>query len=570
MGSAIGLSMWTSITIIGLGEGANDEETEALLRWKPRWLGNRTCEACVKTACEMESTSGRELVTVASLDYGVSQRGDAEADSYAMAKDPVDYTEEWGASRVVEGDKALSCTVLTQYYETHKFKRKEYTTPDMAIILKATTTVKARALKPGSSGAKEVRGRVERLSKDSTPKASEEGVSQRQERPKEPWGKEKVPEEAKRRKLVHVTSSSKKFGTLVSHEAKSTSEPKLLASASKAIKLEMVREAEAEEAREEAARRAAEAAEEEAAKQKPVREKGKSPSFLAGREETLATALVEALSQEVRSATESFYRFWTDRWQLHASSYDATDLTRALVSQSVRTFSLALECREALSDFQTRTQSSEEKTASLAKELKAARAEAEEARAPKLEEMVKLESALAQIEALKKEVHESQYEVASLTKKVEVSNEHQKVTAEALEKANLSLVGAQEANRFLETQLKWYVDDASHDREEAVQEYVANFHNTEEYKSFSAYWRNFAYAEVMERAEELYPNLDLTQLRSEFVDEVPQTPAEEVQENNAAEVEETNADAQVVEAPSTERLPHLPRLRLVFFSVFRM
>lgn len=72
---------------------------------------------------------------------------------------------------------------------------------------------------------------------------------------------------------MYVTSSSGKFGTPVSHETKSTGEPKLLASTSKAIKLEIVREVEAEEAREEAARRAVEAAEEEAAKQKPVREK---------------------------------------------------------------------------------------------------------------------------------------------------------------------------------------------------------------------------------------------------------------------------------------------------------
>lgn len=45
-------------------------------------------------------------------------------------------------------------------------------------------------------------------------------------------------------------------------------------------------------------RRAVEPSEEEADKQKP-REKGKSPSFLAGREETLAPALVKALPEEV-------------------------------------------------------------------------------------------------------------------------------------------------------------------------------------------------------------------------------------------------------------------------------
>ncbi|XP_022862709.1 uncharacterized protein LOC111382907 [Olea europaea var. sylvestris] len=314
--------------------------------------------------------------------------------------------------------------------------------------------------------------------------------------------------------------------------------------------MEMVREVEAEEAREEAARRAAEAAEEEAAKEKPVREKGKSPNFLAGREDELAPALVEALPEEIRGATESFYKFWTERWQLHASSCDATDLTRALVSQSARTFGLALECREALSEFQTRTHASEGKTASLVEEVKAAKAEAEEIKAQRAEEAAKLESALTQIEALKREVYESQCEVASLTKKVEVSNEHQKVTAEALEQANLALAGARDANQFLEGQAKWYMNDASVAREEArnaaeeaVRAYIANFHTTEEYKSFSAYWRNFAYAEVLERAEELYPNLDLAQLRSEFVDEVPQTPAEEVQGDEAADAEAPDAEA---------------------------
>ncbi|XP_022852184.1 axoneme-associated protein mst101(2)-like [Olea europaea var. sylvestris] len=426
--------------------------------------------------------------------------------------------------------------------------------PDMASILKATSTVKARPLKPGSSGAKEVRGRVERLSKDCTPRASKEATPQRSEKPKEPRGKEKVPKETKKRKLVHISSSAGKFGTSVSHRAEQTSEPKLLTAASKAIKMEMVREVEAEEARAEAARRAAEAAEKEALKEKPVREKEKSPSFLAGREEALAPALVEALPEEIRSAIESFYKFWTER---------------ALVSQSVRTFGLVLECKEALSEFQIRTQASEGKNASLAEEVKAAKAEAEEAKAQRVEEATKLESALAQIEALKKEVYESQYEVASLTKKVEVSNEHQKVTAEALEKTNLSLAGAQDAYQFLEGQAKWYMNDASvvrdearTAREEVVKEYIANFHTTEEYKSFSSYWRNFAYAEVLERAEELYPNLDLAQLRSEFVDEVPQTPAEEVQgdeevdaEAPSVETEEATNDAQVAEAPSAEVPP---------------
>lgn len=48
----------------------------------------------------MESTSGRKLVTVASFDERASHRGDPEVEQYAMTEEPVDYSEEWGASRV--------------------------------------------------------------------------------------------------------------------------------------------------------------------------------------------------------------------------------------------------------------------------------------------------------------------------------------------------------------------------------------------------------------------------------------------------------------------------------------
>ncbi|XP_022891756.1 axoneme-associated protein mst101(2)-like [Olea europaea var. sylvestris] len=474
-----------------------------------------------------------------------------------------------------------------------KFKKREYPAPDMASILKATSTAKARPLKPGSSGAKEVRSRVEHLSKDCTPRASEEATTQRPEKPEEPRGKEKVSEETKKRKLVHISSSAGKFGTSVSHRAEQTGEPKLLAAASKAIKMEMVREVEAEEAREEAARRAAEAAEEEAAKEKPVREKGKALVSQSARTFGLALECREALSEfqtrthasegkaasfaeEVKATkaeaeeaksqkVEEAMKLESALAQIEALKKDVRTspwpvlemlisfLKARRVSQSARTFGLALECREALSEFQTRTHASEGKAASLAEEVKATKAEAEEAKSQKVEEAMKLESALAQIEALKKDVYESQCEV----------------TAEALEKANLSLAGARDAYQFLEGQAKWYMNDASVAREEArtageeaVKEYIANFHTTEEYKSFSAYWRNFAYAEVLERAEELYPNLDLAQLRSEFVDEVPQTPAEEVQgdeevdaETPSAEAEKTTTDAQVAEGPSAEAPP---------------
>lgn len=60
-------------------------------------------------------------------------------------------------------------------------------------------------------------------------------------------------------------------------------------------------------------------------------------------------------------------------------------------------------------------------------------------KAKQSEDAAKLESTLSQIKALKKVAYESQYEVVTLTKKVETSNNHQKLTSETLEQANLQL-----------------------------------------------------------------------------------------------------------------------------------
>lgn len=51
-------------------------------------------------------------------------------------------------------------------------------------------------------------------------------------------------------------------------------------------------------------------------------------------------------------------------------------------------------------------------------------------------------------------VHESQCEVAFLTKKVEISNNHQRLVLEALEKAKLELVALEDSNKFYEHQIK--------------------------------------------------------------------------------------------------------------------
>lgn len=100
---------------------------------------------------------------------------------------------------------------------------------------------------------------------------------------------------------------------------------------------------------------------------------------------------------------------------------DTVDFIAVLVSQSAKAFGVDLECQVTLVDIQSRNRSLVDKLASAEEEIKKLRVE-------NIKDTTKLDSSLAEIEALKREVHESQCKVASLTKKVETSNTHQKFT----------------------------------------------------------------------------------------------------------------------------------------------
>lgn len=89
----------------------------------------------------------------------------------------------------------------------------------MVSILKATSTMRARALKLSFETAMEVRSKLEYLNKDHADKGVEEAHHKYH---KSDWGKGKALEDAhKKRKLIHNSGSfSVKYGTTVSHLSK--------------------------------------------------------------------------------------------------------------------------------------------------------------------------------------------------------------------------------------------------------------------------------------------------------------------------------------------------------------
>lgn len=84
-----------------------------------------------------------------------------------------------------------------------------------------------------------------------------------------------------------------------------------------------------------------------------------------------------------------------------------------------------------------------------------------------VEELMKLDSILTKIEDLKKEVHLSQSEVASLTKQVESPDVHQRLPTEALELANIENIALKEQVGELNSQISGLVKEMEVARKKA-------------------------------------------------------------------------------------------------------
>lgn len=120
---------------------------------------------------------------------------------------------------------------------------------------------------------------------------------------------------------------------------------------------------------------------------------GKFERFLAGQDEEIALALLEMLPLEIRVASTNFYKLWSKRWQLHVSTCEAIDLTATLVNQEPGPLEWPWNVGLLWLIF------------SQGKSPR--RIEAEASRAEKIKDASKLDSTLAEIEALKRKVHES-------------------------------------------------------------------------------------------------------------------------------------------------------------------
>lgn len=181
------------------------------------------------------------------------------------------------------------------------------------------------------------------------------------------------------------------------------------------------------------------------------------------------------------------------------------DIFTIMVSQKSRAFGTTIEVEALVKNlvnknkgFMTWASEAEEATKKVLAEVKALKKGQDE-------EFVKFAFALAEIESLKEEVHLSQSEVTSLTKRVEIFDAYQKLAVEALETANKEDVALKEQVEKLNSRTFVLVEEveismreAESARNEAEKRYMANFCLMEAYQSFGAYRRMYAYTKVVE------------------------------------------------------------------------
>lgn len=100
-----------------------------------------------------------------------------------------------------------------------------------------------------------------------------------------------------------------------------------------------------------------------------------------------------------------------------------------------------------------------------------------------------------------------------------------------------------------------------------MKDYIVDFYLTEEYQRFSLYRWSFTCVKVLDRVSELYPELKVSNLRAELLDEVPQTSVDDTMEEvDSAKVDQdealkdvaSNEKAHIVEAPTTKALDSQP------------
>ncbi|KAL2541132.1 Uncharacterized protein Adt_02110 [Abeliophyllum distichum] len=215
--------------------------------------------------------------------------------------------------------------------------------------------------------------------------------------------------------------------------------------------------------------------------------------------------------------------YFTPKWEEFSSHGELEDVLEASLASAIRASTLQMK---VLGEFRTRMREQKKLVAQSSKADKEHQQAIEGLKAA-------LESARMAYEQMEADLKESDSNLLNMTKQLDNANAAQKVAAEALEAANIEKKRLQEEAKSREEEvlsLRKELADAGKAKQEAEEgkkeveaklanaeaDFVANFHNTEAYSSFSDYFARVGHQEVLTALRNDHPDVNVKDLEARF------------------------------------------------------
>ncbi|XP_022893779.1 uncharacterized protein LOC111408217 [Olea europaea var. sylvestris] len=245
----------------------------------------------------------------------------------------------------------------------------------------------------------------------------------------------------------------------------------------------------------------------------------KEVDFLGVNTEEPVKEVLEALPPETAAVAVVHNKYWVEEWKDYTASYTVEDLVAANCACIARALGTSVQLEDLIKDLSV-------KNIDLAKlleeamqyedEVRAAQEKAYEAESTKQEAEGQLIRVNADVERLKKELHETECQVAAVTRRSDHANEYHRLTTSALEasykeKAELKQWAEAQAEEI--ASLKGELKSAG---EVAVQNFIDHFEEHPLYDDFANYWASWSAQELLGQLKEIHPTLDISSLQTEF------------------------------------------------------
>lgn len=221
----------------------------------------------------------------------------------------------------------------------------------------------------------------------------------------------------------------------------------------------------------------------------------KEVDFLGTNPEELVREVLEALPLEVATVAVIHNKYWTEEWKDHTASCTAEDLVAANSACVTRALSTSIQIEGVVKDLNSKREDLTkrlEEVMHYGDAMREAQAKATQAEEGKKEVEAQLTAAKAEVEWLKKKLYEVKCQVADMTWRVDHTNEHHKLTTEALEVSNKEKAELRQKAEAQSEEIAFLKEELKSVGEVAVHNFIDHFEDHPLYDDFANFWASWS------------------------------------------------------------------------------